>query len=47
VADTLWRHKHKNSDVTIPSPEYGKLLDLMEVGNLLPNEVYHETRVGY
>ena len=31
VSDTLWVLKQENSDVMIPSPEYGKPLDDMEV----------------
>jgi hypothetical protein len=31
VSDTLWILKQGNSDVMIPSPEYGKPLDDMEI----------------
>ena len=31
VSDTLWLLKQENSKVMIPSPEYGKPLDDMEV----------------
>ena len=31
VSDTLWVLKQENSDVMIPSPEYGKPLDDIEV----------------
>ena len=46
-SNTLWRFKQENLDVKIPSPEFRKPLELMELGKLLPNQVSHDTRVGY
>ena len=39
MSDTLWVLKQENSDVTIPSPEYGKPLDNREVAK------YHAIRL--
>ena len=36
VGDTLWVRKQQNSDATIPSPEYEKPLDDMEIAKYCP-----------
>ena len=41
VSDTLWVLKQENSDVMIPSPEYGNPLDNMEVANVRYSKVAH------